>query len=174
MAITPDAKDWTWVIQKQCPECGFDARAIAGTEVAARLRVNAAEWQQVLTGLDVATRPNPDRWSRLEYACHVRDICVIYRQRLDRMLSETDPMYQNWDQDETAVERHYGEQQPNTVALELDQAADAMAASLETVSGSAWERPGRRSDGASFTVDTLSRYFLHDLVHHLWDVRTEN
>jgi hypothetical protein len=25
--------------------------------------------------------------------------------------------------------------------------------------------------GASFTVDTFSRYMLHDVEHHLWDVR---
>ena len=26
-AITPDSKDWTWVITTTCPECGFDAAA---------------------------------------------------------------------------------------------------------------------------------------------------
>jgi ankyrin repeat protein len=171
MAITPDAKDWTWVIEAECPECRFDARTVACTEVAAGLRDNAVRWQQVLAGSDVATRPNPDRWSPLEYACHVRDVCLLYRQRLDRMLTEADPMYENWDQDQTAIELRYDEQQPAIVAVELDAAAAAMATQLETVDGQAWQRPGRRSDGASFTVDTLSRYFLHDLVHHLWDVQ---
>ena len=33
-------------------------------------------------------------------------------------------------------------------------------------------RTGDRSDGSSFTVDTFARYFLHDPVHHLVDVRT--
>jgi hypothetical protein len=33
-----------------------------------------------------------------------------------------------------------------------------------------WSRPGRRSDGATFTVNSLSRYLLHDIVHHLHDV----
>ena len=31
--------------------------------------------------------------------------------------------------------------------------------------------PGVRSDGVAFTVDTFGRYFIHDPVHHLDDVR---
>ena len=26
--IVPDDKDWTWVLERVCPECGFDARSI--------------------------------------------------------------------------------------------------------------------------------------------------
>ena len=32
-------------------------------------------------------------------------------------------------------------------------------------------RTGLRSDGSEFTVLTLGQYFLHDLAHHLVDVR---
>jgi hypothetical protein len=38
------------------------------------------------------------------------------------------------------------------------------------VTGAQWERTGRRSDGARFTVETFARYFIHDPVHHLYDV----
>jgi hypothetical protein len=38
------------------------------------------------------------------------------------------------------------------------------------VTGDQWERTGRRSDGARFTVETFARYFIHDPVHHLYDV----
>ena len=34
-----------------------------------------------------------------------------------------------------------------------------------------WGRTGLRSDGSEFTVLTLGQYFLHDLAHHLVDVR---
>ncbi len=33
-----------------------------------------------------------------------------------------------------------------------------------------WQRTGTRSNGDAFTVDTLARYHLHDLVHHAHDV----
>lgn len=29
MAIVPDTKDWTWVLERACPECGFDASSFA-------------------------------------------------------------------------------------------------------------------------------------------------
>ena len=38
------------------------------------------------------------------------------------------------------------------------------------MTGGQWQRTGRRSDGASFTVETFARYFIHDPVHHLYDV----
>jgi hypothetical protein len=38
------------------------------------------------------------------------------------------------------------------------------------VSGDQWQRTGRRSDGACFTVESFARYLVHDAVHHLYDV----
>jgi hypothetical protein len=29
---------------------------------------------------------------------------------------------------------------------------------------------GARSDGAQFTVESFARYFIHDPIHHLYDV----
>jgi hypothetical protein len=33
-----------------------------------------------------------------------------------------------------------------------------------------WSRPGRRSDGYVFTVETLAQYLVHEDRHHLHDV----
>jgi hypothetical protein len=171
VSLQPDTKDWTWVLDRPCQECGYDAGAVPVEQVATRLRANAAQWEQVLRREDAVRRPRPDVWSPLEYACHVRDVHALYLQRLERMLTEEDPSYDNWDQDATAVERCYAEQDPDVVSAELAGAAAALADRFDTVSGPAWQRRGRRSDGASFTVDTFSRYLLHDVEHHLWDVR---
>ena len=171
MTITPDTKDWTWVLERACPECGYNASAVPVDSVADRLRANAAQWRVFLERAGASTRPRPDVWSTLEYACHVRDVHELYLHRLHRMLTERDPLYDNWDQDATAVEKRYGEQRPAVVADELESAAARLADRFETVSGDDWQRTGRRSDGASFTVDSFSRYLLHDVEHHLWDVR---
>ena len=40
MPIVPDDKDWTWVLQRPCPECGFDASALAPEGVAPLLRAD--------------------------------------------------------------------------------------------------------------------------------------
>ena len=171
--IEPDTKDWTWVLDETCPECGFSARTFPVEQVAETIRETAAAWVEILSGLEaeVRRRPSPVVWSALEYGCHVRDVLRLYDQRLQLMLAEDDPLYANWDQDETAVSGRYGEQDPATVAAELAEAAETLASRFESVSVEGWQRTGRRSDGASFSVDSFSRYFLHDVLHHLWDVR---
>jgi hypothetical protein len=131
--IVPDTKDWTWVLNEACPECGFEAAAFPAVAVADQ-----------------------------------------YNHRLVLMLTQDDPLYPNWDQDSTAVAERYGEQDPATVSAELAAAATTMADRIAGLSPEQWQRTGRRSDGASFTVDSFSRYVLHDVVHHLWDVTPHN
>ena len=170
MAITPDTKDWTWVLRRPCPECGFDAQGFARERVGDMVRANAAQWAEVLDRAKVRDRPDASTWSPLEYACHVRDVFRLYDARLQLMLTEDDPLYPNWDQDETAVADRYGEQAPAAVRAELSAAAEQVAARFDGVRGDEWLRTGRRSDGASFTVEAFARYFAHDWLHHLWDV----
>jgi hypothetical protein len=171
MTIIPDTKDWTWVLQRPCRECGFDTRHVTGADVPALLLANAASWREVLGGpRDPARRPRPGTWSALEYACHVRDVIRIYDERLDLMLTQADPTFPNWDQDATAVAERYGEQDPATVGSELEAGARRLAAAFAAVSGESWQRTGTRSDGAHFTVETFARYFIHDPIHHLYDV----
>jgi hypothetical protein len=168
MAITPDIKNWTWVLEKPCPECGFDASTFEATDVADMIRANAASWPAVLERADVRERPDDSTWSKLEYAAHVRDVFRIYLYRLGLMLAEDDPLFPNWDQDATAVEERYNEQSPEVVSAELVADAAALADAFDTVAD--WGRPGRRSDGVAFTIETFAKYFIHDPIHHLWDV----
>ena len=168
--VVPDTKDWTWVLGRPCPECGFDATTLEGSQVASQARDNAAAWREVLARPAVRDRPSPGVWSPLEYACHVRDVHLVFDGRLRRMLVEDDPLFDSWDQDETAVRERYADQDPVVVGGELEAAAAATADRFDTVRGAQWSRPGRRSDRAVFTVETFGRYYAHDWVHHLHDV----
>lgn len=169
-APPPDTKDWTWVLERPCPDCGHLASAVPGSAIARRIALWTDPWQGVLARDDAARRPAPTTWSPLEYACHVRDVCRLFDERLHLMLTQDAPRFANWDQDATAIEQRYHEQDPATVLRELAVAAAAWAASCSAVRGDAWERPGLRSDGSRFTVLTLGQYGLHDLAHHLHDV----
>jgi len=168
--VVPDTKDWTWVLERPCPECGLDAASVEPGAVAQRLRAAVDAWSQVLARPDVRVRPAAQVWSPLEYACHVRDVLRLYDERLRLMLEQDDPMLANWDQDETAARDAYGEQDPAAVVAQLQEAGQALVARPDGVHGADWDRPGRRSDGARFTVASFSQYVLHDVEHHLHDV----
>jgi hypothetical protein len=166
----PDTKDWTWSISRPCPDCGFDARQVRHEDVPALTIRYAATVRERATRDNACARPKPATWSPLEYGCHVRDVLELFHHRLGRMLAEDDPLFDNWDQDVTAVEKRYWEQDPVELARDLDADAARMAAAFTAVHGAQWQRPGRRSNGSVFTVDTFARYFLHDLAHHAHDV----
>jgi hypothetical protein len=165
----PDDKDWTWVLQRPCPDCGFSTGPDPAA-VAEELRASIERWTEVLGRDDAAHRPEAQVWSPLEYGCHVRDVCRVFRDRLRLMLRSDDPEFENWDQDAAALDGRYWESSPKKVAHELSSSASAMAELLETVNQEEWHRTGRRSNGSVFTVETLAWYFLHDDLHHLHDV----
>jgi len=168
--IEPDTKDWTWVLERPCPECGFTAGDVPVDGLPAALHENAAAWVAALAGPGVGTRPSPDVWSVLEYACHVRDVHRVFAGRVHQLLTEDEPRFANWDQDATAVEDGYAEQDPAVVGPELLTAAAAVAGQYAGVPTDAWQRRGTRSNGSEFTLESLGRYHLHDVVHHLHDI----
>ncbi len=172
-APEPDTKDWTWVVERPCPECGFDAGSVELEDIADRIRSNALDWEAVLDAAPelVRTRPAPTTWSASEYAAHVRDVLALYDHRLARMLAEDGPYYDNWDQDATALEERYDLQDPADILPQLQANAATIADRFDTVTGDQWDRTGHRSDGATFTIRTFGRYFLHDIVHHVDDAR---
>ena len=170
VTIEPDTKDWTWVLTRPCPECGFDAAAVTATDLPELIHDNTRGWYAALDGAQATVRPAANVWSPLEYACHVRDVHRIFGERVRLMLEQDDPQFANWDQDQTAVESRYDEQDPATVSVELVEAAADVAAIYAGVGDDQWQRPGRRSNGSVFTVETLGVYHLHDVVHHLHDL----
>jgi hypothetical protein len=170
MAIEPDTKDWTWVLGRPCEECGFNAESVGTDVLAEKLRDGATRWSAVLSRDDVRARPSENQWSPLEYACHVRDVFLVFYGRLVLMLENDRPTFENWDQDETAIEGRYCDQDPAAVRDEICASARRYADRFDAVDPSQWSREGVRSNGSEFTVESLGRYSLHDVVHHLWDV----
>jgi hypothetical protein len=170
MPIVPDTKNWTWVLERECPECGFDASAIDARDVPELTRANVAAWPAVLSRVNVATRPDDATWSPLEYGAHVRDVFRTMNTRFTLMLTQDDPQFADWDQDKTAIEERYNEQDPAVVSEQLVEAGLSVAETISEVADDAWNRTGQRGDGARFTVATLAQYFIHDPVHHLHDV----
>ena len=124
----------------------------------------------MLADADFAVRPAPHVWSRLEYACHVRDVHELFARRVRLMLDEDDPTFENWDQDVTADEQEYDLQDPVEVGTALVERAAEVAAVYAAVDGRpvAAHRPAQQRLGVH--RETMGVYHLHDVAHHLWDV----
>jgi DinB superfamily len=171
VTIEPETKNWTWVLERECEECGFDTPAVAREAIGQLTREAAAPWPSLLADPLARVRPRDDCWSALEYGCHVRDVFRLGSIRVTRMLNEDNPQFANWDQDDAAVAERYDLQDPFVVADEILAAGAELADLYDTVEADQWQRPSLRSDGAPFTVESFGRYMLHDPLHHLADVR---
>ncbi|WP_306307241.1 DinB family protein [Nocardia higoensis] len=160
MAIVPDLKDWTWVLERTCPDCGYDAATVDYDAVPGAALASADRLRAALTRPDARQRPRPGVWSPTEYAAHVRDVCRIFvfrvavitrRPAADPGITAFDPgtgladpprrgddpaevpTFANWDQDATAVADRYDEQDSAVVAEELTAAAAAAAEAFGSV-----------------------------------------
>ncbi len=50
MAITPDTKNWTWVLDRPCPDCGFDPAIVDYRDIPRLVMENASAWPTALAG----------------------------------------------------------------------------------------------------------------------------
>jgi len=172
---SPDTADWTWVLQRQCPDCGYDAPSFDRSELGAKVRSSAASWRQLLGRGDLVSERPPvpagvePRWSAVEYGAHCRDVWRLFGGRFEQMLRDDNPVFRNWDQNAAAIDEQYHLADSRTVAYELAVAAGKVADLLDHLDDNEWERTGGRSDGPQFTIESMARYGLHDVVHHLWD-----
>jgi hypothetical protein len=171
-----DNRDWTVVLYEPCAECGVDVRAIAATEFSTRLHDSIDVWVDLLTGPDadprtLMARPEPSTWSAVEYASHVADVMDLFQQRIFLMISEDNPTFESWDPDGAA--KAYAGRSPQQAATLLQGASNRLGDVFDSLAPHLWDRTGLRGDGTPFTVLSISRYFMHDNLHHLFDVQKD-
>lgn len=160
-----------------CAECGFDFDATDPTAVVDSIAKTGKRFTAPLTrglkdedlGAVLRTRPEPDHWSALEYACHVRDAMGVHIERLERLETEDKPEYVLFDVEAAPTERNYNGQDPADVAAELDAAASRLAALLAAVPADGWDKSGTRGD-LEFSRDWMARNVQHEVDHHLLDI----
>jgi len=63
-----DGRDWTFVLDETCAECGQDIRDLPEGELASHVRDVGGRWKRVLTEHasepGMRARPTPTTWSR--------------------------------------------------------------------------------------------------------------
>ena len=160
-----------------CAECGFDFDATDPSTVGERIAKTGKRLRAPLTrglkdeDLDAVlrTRPEPDHWSALEYACHIRDAMNLNVERFKILETEDRPEFVAWDIEGSVTERNYNGQDPTAVADEIDAVAEALVAAFDAVPADGWDKFGVRGE-LEFSRDWMARNVQHEVEHHLLDI----
>ena len=157
-----------------CAECGFTYGATPRPELAGRLRA-AAESFGARLSTDAATlrlHRSPEEWSPLEYACHVRDVLLMRRDRVYVALVEDEPSFKPMYRNERVVFDRYDSQTLATVGNEIAMAAELLGRAFEGFDDLQWTRPLVYGfpDPARRDVEWVAHHTLHEAVHHLADI----
>ncbi|MEX0874171.1 MAG: DinB family protein [Actinomycetota bacterium] len=158
----------------KCEECGYDYGTLPRDELAVTLRALAERYGEGLEASPEVLRKHAlaGVWSILEYCCHLRDVLRAQRERIGLALEQDTPTFAPMRREERVSEERYNEQEPKRVANEIQEAADQLAARLESLDEAGWNRAGVYNYPRSEvrTVDWIGRHTVHECVHHLMDI----
>jgi hypothetical protein len=157
-----------------CPQCGFDYDSVAADEVPTALERIGEAFREGLSMADgdaVGRRPRPEVWSALEYACHVRDVLLVQRDRLYLALVEDTPNFARMHRDERVVLAGYGEEDPRALEAQIVVAAQLAASAFARLDGAQWQRRLRYNwpEPEDHDVRWLAAHTVHEGRHHLGD-----
>lgn len=130
-----------------CDECGFDARLVSDQRAAVAAAIAALD--SLTTGVDAARRPDPETFSAREYAAHSVETTIELLGYIARVTGRPLP-------------------HPATDLADCAGVASEVLAGLSDI-----ERASVLSGEYPFdvTVDWIALHLLHDLEHHVLDVR---
>ncbi len=159
-----------------CPECRFDPGAVADVagEIEALGRKFAAPLTRFLDGEDGAAllrrRPEPEAWSALEYACHVRDVLELFEDRVQAVAASPGIRLGWWDHERAAADGDYASSDPSVVADQIAAACISFASTLRSLTPEQRLQVGERRPGEVLTATELAVFALHEAKHHQLDI----
>ena len=159
----------------KCDECGFVYDEEAREPLDARFRAVAPRYRAILEE-DVTAlrrRPAPEVWSALEYACHVRDVLLVQRDRIYVALVEDTPSFPPMYREERVTFARYNEQDPAQVAEQIGMASELMAGAFSVLDDEQLARGCRYvyPVPAVRSLRWLGLHTLHECEHHARDAR---
>lgn len=159
-----------------CDECGFVYEDLRAAAISATLGSFAARYREALAGVDegvASRRPEPSVWSAREYACHVRDVLLIQRDRAVLAQVEDSPSFARMHRDERVALCHYDAKPVEEVLEQLAMAAELCALVFQDLPAATFARRlvYNWPDAAEQDLAWLGRHTVHEGVHHLMDVR---
>ncbi|RDI63859.1 DinB family protein [Nocardia pseudobrasiliensis] len=160
-----------------CAECGFEYDLTLAEQVPALATEYAAEYGDLLKVDDSALRkrPAPEVWSPLEYACHMRDVLLVQRERILAARRTTTPTVEPMGRDERVDHDGYSEQDPADVTRQLRDATLLFTGDLTRLTAEDLERTliFPFPEPTEHSLRWMAMHTLHELRHHLVDIRRQ-
>lgn len=160
----------------RCSECGFVYDPSRAGEVSAAIH---DELSAILKLLEVDAGPevrrDPAIWSPLEYACHLRDVLLVQRERILLARRTETPAFETMGREERVEHDGYAEQHPEDVVRQIRDAALMFGNVLERLGPADWERrvvynyPTQQERSLAW----VAVHTLHEAVHHVADIRRQ-
>jgi hypothetical protein len=158
-----------------CEECGFDFDMVSPDDITHRVTTGVRAAADVVASAPLMSlrRPNPDRWSAVEYTAHVRDVLLTIRDRLVIGLVEDNPGFKPLYRDERLALGLYRRDTADDVAVELRAAGAMFARLFDEIDPQLLSRPVQYGfpDPLPRTLLWMGRQAVHEVEHHLEDIR---
>jgi S-DNA-T family DNA segregation ATPase FtsK/SpoIIIE len=163
-----------------CDECGFAYGSVPDAEAAGALAELGSRYRVPLTralageDLDTLLRAHPmaGTWSALEYACHVRDVLAVQRERMEQALVVDDFVPEPMGRDERVIAERYNDQDVAEVARALAAHAEALGALYGGLDTGQRERTMVYAypEVAVRPLTWVAQHTIHEGRHHLLDI----
>jgi hypothetical protein len=157
-----------------CDECDFEYGDLPEEQIGHALRAVLPQYGTILADDEAPLTAHPveGTWSVLEYACHLRDIFDVQRERVELALKEDEPTFVPMGRDERAVNDRYNEQDPKEVGRELIVAGRALATLFESLDDAQLQRTGiyNYPEPMPRTIGWIGVHTVHEARHHLQDI----
>ena len=165
------------VATEACTECGFVWADVPSAAVAERIRAATATLADLLVGRPdaAARRSAPDRWSPVEYGCHVRDVLLNLRDRIVLGAVEDTPVPHGMHGTPRVELGLYALDDAATTAADLRFAGGLFARTWSALPTDLVDRPIVYGWPVVATRDLrwVAAQALHECEHHLADVRAD-
>jgi len=164
----------------RCDSCHYTYADVDASALPTWLAAFGRRYQELLLPPDrlatwssmLRTRPAEGVWSALEYACHVRDVFLVQRDRLYTALVEDTPTFAPMYRDQRVTLARYNAQDPQEVVDQLATAARLMAQAFEALDAAQLQRLCIYNFPAPAERPLLwvGQHTVHEGEHHLRDI----
>ena len=157
-----------------CDECGFEYELDSAEAVRLEIVESIAEIADIVGAGGPTLRPrrDPDIWSPLEYACHLRDVLLVQRERVLAARRVDRPVFDPMGRDERVEHDGYAGQDSQDVARQLVDAAAMFANDLDRLTPADWDRTVMYSYPKRWerSLRWVAVHTLHEVHHHRRDI----